>query len=242
MIQISVDSSWCECFPGARVGFLEARNLPALARHPALDEACRELELELRAKFAGMDRKQLRERPVMRTFDAHFRPFGKTYHVLLQLESVVAKGRPIANRLCAVTALFMAELRHGLVAAGHDLKHLNPPFTMAASRGGESYRGFGDSLITLPAKDMLLRGERGILSSVLYGPEQQSPITPSTTDVLYTIYSPADAPEEALEMQLKDLTGYLRLYAPGAEIQPHILPVDHQSTCVETAACQCAGR
>jgi len=242
MIHCSVDPSWRDCFPGARVGFLEARKLPTLARHPALDEACRELECELRAKFAGMDRKQLRELPVMRAFDAHFRPFGKTYHVLLQLESVVAKGRPIAHRLCAVTALFMAELRHGLVAAGHDLKHLKPPFTMAASRGGESYRGFGDSLITLPAKDMLLQGERGILSSVLYGPEQQSPIAASTTDVLYTIYSPTDAPEAILEMQLQDLGSYLRLYAPDAELQTSILPQDPRSPCIEPAACQCAGR
>lgn len=206
------------------MGFVEARNLPALSQHPALDEACRELEINLRSQYGGMDRKQLRELPTMRAFDAHFAPFGKSYHVLLQLESVAVKGRPIPNRLCAVTALFMAELRQGLVAAGHDMKPLTPPLTMAASTAGERYIGFGDKEIVLPANDMTLRDAQGILSSVLYGPQGCSPIVSSTVDVLYTIYSPAGAPDEALEAQIQDLIAYLRLYAPRASICQSIYP------------------
>lgn len=226
MVPVSVSSSWIEHFPGACMGFVEARDLPALSRHSALDEARSELEKDLRSRYGGMDRKQLRGLPAMRAFDAHFAPFGKTYHVLLQLESVAVKKRSIPNRLCAVTALFMAELKHGLVAAGHDMKPLASPFTMAASAAGERYIGFGDREIVLPANDMTLRDAQGILSSVLYGPQGGSPVVSSTVDVLYTIYSPAGAPGQILEAQLQSLIAYLRLYAPDAGISQSVYPGD----------------
>ena len=223
MIPIQVDPAWSERFPGARMGVLEARQLPALASHPALERERIELEAALRLQFKGMDRNGLRELPVMRAFAAHFKPHGKTYHVLGQLESVALKGRPIPSRLCAVTALFMAELKHGLVAAGHDLDALVSPLRLAPSRGGELYQNLGGVEVVLPEGDMTLAHGRGLLSSVLQGPDRETPIGPGSTNVLYTVYAPQGLPEGALEATLDSLSCYVALFAPEALMEQRIL-------------------
>lgn len=224
MLPILVDPAWPACFPGARMGVLEARGLAALPTHPGLEEARLDLEAELRARYGSMDRRQLRELPTFRAFEAHYKRFGKTYHVLPQLESVASKGRSIPARICAVTALFMAELRHGLVAAGHDLALVDPPLRLAPSSRGETYTNLGRTEAALPDGDMTLRHAKGLLSSVLHGPDLATPIGPSTRDALFTIYAPAGIPEGALEAELDDLAGFLACFAPGAGIERAILP------------------
>ncbi len=224
MIPILVDPSWLEGFPGARLGLLEARGLAPGADSTALDEARIKLEGELKARYGSLDRKALRELPVLQAFDAHFRCHGKTYHVLQQLESVAGKGRSIPSRICAVTALFMAELRHGLVAAGHDLERLEAPLTLSRSAGGETYTNLSGKPCILPAGDMVLKDANRILSSVLLGPEQASPIEPRTRAALFTIYAPTGVPLEALEAQLQDLGRFLRCFSPDVTLQQVIVP------------------
>jgi len=224
MISVEVDPAWSERFPGARLGLLEARGIPALASHPELERRRVALEADLRLRFAGMDRSRLRELPVLRAFEAHYRPHGKTYHLLGQLESVALKGRAIPARLCAVTALFMAELQHGLVAAGHDLDALAPPLRLAPSRGGERYRNLGGAEVVLPEGDMTLAHGRGLLSSVLQGPDRETPVGPESTSVLFTFYAPPGLPEGALEAALADLAGHVAAFAPEALLERRILP------------------
>lgn len=221
MIEIRIDPSWPR---GARLGLLEARGLPPLATHPALEARRADLERALRAAHAGQDRQALKALPVMAVFAAHFKPHGQTYHVLRQLESVALKERPITSQICAVTALFMAELDHGLVAAGHDLDRLAPPLCLAGSRGGERYQGFGGRPITLPAGDLILRHRDGILSSVVQGPDGETAITLGTCNVLYTHYAPEGIAEADLAAQLEELAGHLRSYAPEARLETRILP------------------
>lgn len=220
-----VDPDWSIRFPGARMGVIEARGLEPLTSHPQLEKARLDLEHELRQRYGALERKHLRELPVLRTFETHYRPFGKTYHVLQQLESVALKGRSIPSRICAVTALFMAELKHGLVAAGHDLSCIKPPLRLAPSQGGENYTNLARAEAILPEGDMTLSHAGGLLSSVLYGPALASPIGPNTRDALFTIYAPGAIPTGFLEAQMEDLASYLACFAPEIRIERSIEPM-----------------
>ena len=70
-----------------------------------------------------MDRKSLRDLPVFAAYDAFYRSFKKTYHVQLQLESVVFKDKTIFSPSALVACMFMAELETGLLTAAHDLNN-----------------------------------------------------------------------------------------------------------------------
>jgi DNA/RNA-binding domain of Phe-tRNA-synthetase-like protein len=224
MIPILVDPHWSLRFPDACMGLLEVHGLEPLATHPRLEELRLALEQVLRREYGGLDRRQLRELPAMRAFEAHCRPLGRTYHVLQQLESVAVKGRSIPARICAVTALFMAELQHGLVAAGHDLDTLEAPLLLAPSRGGERYLSLGGLETVLPEGDMTLGHAKGLLSSVLQGPDHATPITPGTRNALFTLYAPASVSPERLEAQLQDLRRYLTAFSPEARFERVVVP------------------
>ena len=65
---------------------------------------------------------------------------------------------------------------------------------------------------------------RGLLSSVLQGPDRDTPIGADARNVLCTIYAPRGVPEGALEAQLADLAGYFKLFAPDGQLETLILP------------------
>ena len=66
-------------------------------------------------------------------------------------------------------AMFMAELEHHLLTAGHDLAAVAPPVQVDVSKDAESYVTFNGQSQTLKPDDMLMRDGHGVISSVLLG-------------------------------------------------------------------------
>jgi hypothetical protein len=58
----------------------------------------------------------------------------------------------------------------------------------------------------------------GILSSIVYGPDQRTRISPTTNRVLFTTYAPAGIKRQMLEGHLNDLKIYTEFINPGAEV------------------------
>ncbi len=100
---IRVSSSWEAQEPDSSVGLLSIKGALNIPDHPELQNVKKVLEEELRARYVGMDRKALREEPVLAAYDAFYRRFRKSYHVQLQLESVVIKGKSIFSSSALVT-------------------------------------------------------------------------------------------------------------------------------------------
>jgi hypothetical protein len=57
----------------------------------------------------------------LKTYNNYYKKFKKTYHVLLQLESIVFKNKSIHKVASLVEVMFIAELKNLLLTAGHDL-------------------------------------------------------------------------------------------------------------------------
>jgi len=60
--------------------------------------------------------------------------------------------------------------------------------------------------------------ELGILSSILYGPDQRSQITAETRSALFTVYAPPGIEPQAVQAHLEDLRDNILLIAPQAEV------------------------
>ena len=218
MTIVNVSDVWKTSHPGAGAGVLVMRKLTNPAQHPALEQRIAECEAELRARFAGTDRSTLRALPPLQAYAAYYKRYGKTYHVQLQLESVALKGKPITRSSALVSAMVTTELKHLLLTAGHDLEAIQPPVTLTVASGQERYRLLGGREQTLQAGDMMMTDGGGIISSVLYGPDERTRLRPETRQALFAVYAPPGIAEPAIARHLEDLRAAVSLFSPDAEV------------------------
>jgi DNA/RNA-binding domain of Phe-tRNA-synthetase-like protein len=214
-----VSEAWELAYPAAAAGILIMRNVVNPDSSPVLDSRKDELESQLRSRFSGQDRAALRSLPPIQAYDAYFERYKKTYHVQLQLASVVLKGRPIPRVAALVEAMFMAELKNLLLTAGHDLEAIQLPVRLDVSTGSERYILLNGQEQVLKPGDMMMADEQGIISSVLYGPDRRTRITPDTRRVLFAVYAPAGIGEQAVRQHLQDIQTDVMLVAPDAEVE-----------------------
>jgi DNA/RNA-binding domain of Phe-tRNA-synthetase-like protein len=177
------------------------------------------LEEDLRSRYAHLDRDALRALPAFQAYRAYYKGFKKTYHLLLQLESIVFKGKSIPSADALVEAMFMAELEDHLLTAGHDLAMVEPPIGIYVATGEETYTRINGREQQLKAEDMFVADAQGVLSSIIYGPDQRTRIRPETEHVLFTCYAPAGIPADKVWDHLHNLEAKVKLISPDAEVE-----------------------
>lgn len=214
-----VSDAWREAYPGAAAGILAIQHALNPAQHPELEKRKADLEKELRERFAGQNRAALESLPIMQAYEAYYLQYKKTYHVLLQLESVALKGKSLPTVAALVEAMFMAELKNGLLTAGHDRETLQTPIRLDVAQGGERYLQLRGQEATLKPGDMYMADGQGIISSVLYGPDERTQITPATRRVVFAVYAPPGIGKEAVEGHLRDILENVSIVSPAAEIE-----------------------
>ena len=72
----------------------------------------------------------------------------------------------------------------------------------------------------LRAGDMMMVDGEGIVSTVVYGPDRRTRITPETREVLFAVYAPAGVGESSVRDHLADIRANVLLVAPEAETGP----------------------
>ncbi len=214
-----VSEAWKATYPGAVQGWLVMRNVANPEHHPALEKLKTELEGQLRTRFAGYDKAALAALPSVQPYMAYYGQFKKTYHVLLQLESVALKSKPLPRVAALVEAMFMAELKNQLLTAGHDLEALREPLRLDVATGDERYTLLNGKEETLKAGDMFIADAEGVTSSILYGPDYRTRITPDTRHALFTVYAPPGIEPAAVRQHLEDIRAYVMLIAPEATVE-----------------------
>ena len=214
-----VSDTWKSTFPDAHAGVLIMRGAVNPAQHAELEKRKKALEAELRARFSGQDRSALEENPVLQAYATYYRQFKKTYHVQLQLESLLFKEKSIPSVAALVEAMFMAEMNNMLLTAGHDLDTVHLPLTLDVAQGTESFilmRGFPQ---TPKVGDMMITDGEGIISNIIYGPDQRTQIRSQTTNVIFTVYAPSGIPEQVIEKHLLDIKDNVLLVSPDAQVE-----------------------
>jgi DNA/RNA-binding domain of Phe-tRNA-synthetase-like protein len=219
MLSITATDAWKEAHPGAQVGLLEISRVDNTRPTPVLDEEKRAIEGRLREKYAGFSREDFLNLPVMAAYHRYYRKFGYTYHVLLQLESVVLKGKSLPNVSPLVDANFAAELETLILTAGHDVANLEAPVLIDVAREGDEITQMSGSRKGVPAGDMLMRDAQGVACTILRGQDNRSPISKTTMHVLYVSYVPEGVIEEIVRAQLDAMERYVCLFAPDCIVE-----------------------
>ncbi len=201
------------------MGVLTMRKIAAQGKSTALDEKRAAVESQLRERYRGMSRPDFLQVPEIAAYSSYYKRFKKTYHLLLQLESVTQKNKPIPRGVPLVQAMFMAELNSLLLTAGHDLDQIQGSIRLDSANGEEVYTQISGGKVTCKSGDMVMSDRNSVFCSVIYGQDQATKITQITRNVLYVVYVPDGIPSEMIESHLLDLEENVRLITPQAETE-----------------------
>ena len=214
---ITIADNWKETYPQAHLGILAMRGVKGPERHAELDRLKEELESDLRSLFK--DAAELKALEPIRAYQAYYKRFKKTYHVVQQLESVAIRGKSIPRVAAVVEAMFMEELRNMLLTAGHDLDAIERPIVLAVSDGSETYIRINGKEQVLKAGDMMIADAKGVISSVIYGPDRRTMIVAETQNALFTVYGVPGVTEQAIRQHLQGIANNIKVICPEAQVE-----------------------
>jgi DNA/RNA-binding domain of Phe-tRNA-synthetase-like protein len=201
------------------IGLLELSGVENTTPSPLLNQRKRQVEARLRQAYGGYRRSDFLALPVMAAYQSYYRRFDKTYHVLLQVESIALKGKNLPQVSPLVDANFLAEVETLVLTAGHDADKLVQPVMIDVSRPDDTLTDMSGITRPIRSGDMVMRDSLGICCTILYGQDNRSPITTGTRHVLYVSYAPPGVPAEVVAAQLDQIEQNVRLFAPGAELE-----------------------
>jgi DNA/RNA-binding domain of Phe-tRNA-synthetase-like protein len=216
---LKISEAWRIAYPDAHAGILVMQGVRNPAAHPELESLKQGLESQLRARFAGQDRSALDDFSAIPAYTAYYRQFKKTYPVQAQLESIAFKGKSLPSVAALVEAMFMAEIKNLLLTAGHDFDRLELPVTLDVASGDESYTLLRGQEQILKAGDMFMTDQAGVISSIVYGPDQRTQINPQTRNVLFAVYAPEGIEPATVHAHLEDIRDYVLVLSPEARAQ-----------------------
>lgn len=218
-MKVVVSGNWKATYPNAHLGTLVMRDVSNPRHHAELEQRKRALETELRIRFTGQTKADLAALPTMQAYRDYYKRFKKTYHVLLQLRSVVLEGKPLPSVAALVEAMFMAEINNGLLTAGHDLDLVHEPITLDVAEGDEHYILLNGREQGLKPGDMIMTDAEGVICSVIYGSDRRTAIGPDTQYVMFVVYAPEGIGSEVVRSHLEEIRNNVQLVAAGAVVE-----------------------
>jgi DNA/RNA-binding domain of Phe-tRNA-synthetase-like protein len=209
-MKCSLSAEVREHFPGIRVSLLTVQSVAGAQASPRLEREKRALEGSIRRNSV-----LLSEDGVIARYDRFFKKYEKDYPIKYQIQSI-QKGRSIRSQSAVVEAMFMAELKNGFLTAAHDLAALKGQLITTVAQGGEEFTSINGKQHTLKRGDIVTSDEESVVSSVLYGPDQRTRITPGTRQVLYFsyFYFPVDPAD--IRRHNEDILSYLQPSSSGS--------------------------
>ena len=223
MLSISATDEWQNTHLGGIIGLLDLSGVENTHALSILDEQKRFTEAKLRERYRGFTRQDFLALPVMSAYEKYYKRFDKTYHVLLQVESIILKGKNLPNVLPLVDANFIAEVETLVLTAGHDVAKLREPVSIDVSREGDQMTQMNGASKVIRAGDMIMRDADGISCSIIYGQDNRSPISADTSHVLYVAYAPTGVPEEVVDAQLQKIEENILIFSSNIIVEQHRL-------------------
>jgi len=215
---LEIDDTARAAHRGTAIGAFRASGLGGRDPGPGLGPRRSEAEALLRKRWDGSSRDQIGSAEPFRAYRDYFARWGRTYPVILQVESVAVKGRSLAMGDPLLEAMFIAELESGVLTACHDVGAQLGRLRLSAATGAERFVLLGGKEKPIPAGDLILGDELGIVASVLLGPDDRTRVVPATSEALFVAYGPPGGGSPRVEEHLRDLGSCLRLACPACAV------------------------
>ena len=206
-------------YPDTKFGAMVVKGISLSAGRAVMDNIVAEEIEAIKSKYPDYERKAALTTEPLRHYVSYYKQFKKSYHVLGQLESVLLKGKSIPPVGAPIEAMFLAEVKNLLLTAGHDSDLIEGALTVDAALESLSYKGLSGQEQNLVNNDLYLADEKGVVSSILGGPDYRTRITESTKNALYFVYGAGGMTESLIRAHLETIFSYLSQAIQGVEIQ-----------------------
>lgn len=198
-MQINLTQALKEKFPNSMFGSLVIRDIPNRKGHETLEQHKRELESKIRENNIETDKDEM-----INYYDTYFKMWNKTYPIEYQINTIRSGGKfPKVSVL--VDCMFLAEIKDRILTSGHDLDEIQGDLNFDISEGGEKYLKLNGQEQTLKKNDVILKDNKGILASILYGPARRTSITHETKNAIYFAWCPYALDEEIIRCHLDEI-------------------------------------
>lgn len=217
---LTVDAKLKEKYPNTFFGLLVVDGFAPTQQGVQAFEAHAQQQLQnIRSRYEGCDKKQIAEiNPAIAAYVKYYKKFKKSYHVLLQTESVL-KGRELPQSLAAAQVLLLTELQTGMLLAGHDCSSCKFPLTAVCAEGNEQYTGAAGNDIAVKSNDIIVKDEQGIILSIIYGQDQRTRMTDASQKLMYIINGVPDTDRQQYAAAMELLEENLKLLCPQLTVK-----------------------
>jgi len=220
-IQIDISSDFTKAYPGSAVGILVLENVEIQNKDSGFDAAKRKIILGLKKQFPDLN--SLKAQPVIQAYSKYYKKYDKSYHVLGQLRSVIFEDRPLPSVSPLIEAIFTSELKNMLLTAFHDLEKMIFPLLIGISSGEETNISLSGDEKRLKPADMMVSDQTGVISSVIYGPDKRTCVTPSTSKILIVVYAPDGIRRESIINHFLDIESLIQMISPECKRTLHLV-------------------
>lgn len=219
MIDIKASRQWHSHFPGGHVGVLLVGNADNSKKSVVLNREKKVIESYLREQYSGFGRKDFSSLSVIQAYRRYYKRFKKSYHVQLQIESIVLKDRSLPNVSVLVDANFMAEMKTMVLTAGHDADLLAHPVRIDVTKKDDAFVRMNGKEKVLKPGDMMMTDGKGIVCTIIYGQDQRTAISKKTRRALYVAYAPDDVSKQKVHEQLDLIQKYVTCALPESKVE-----------------------
>lgn len=208
-----------ELYPETKFGYLVVNGLQGNGDRSVMDAIIIDEIRQMKLAYPEYERKEVLATEPLCHYTDYYKKFKKTYHVLGQLESILMKGKSIPPVGSAVEAMFLAEVKHLLLTAGHDLDVLEGQLMIDVASEPLTFQGISKKEQTVLPNDMFVSDQAGIVTNIIKGPDFRTRITKDTQNALYFIYGVPGVTEEQILAELQDIAEYLSQVIPTSKVQ-----------------------
>jgi DNA/RNA-binding domain of Phe-tRNA-synthetase-like protein len=215
-VKILINNDFISTYPNAFVGFLQFKiEYDHLSLGNLLSST---LQITGKLKNQFVNPSDLRSDSVIQAYVNYYKSFRKSYHVLLQLESLLYGGKHSLPMDPLLRIIFLAELKNRLLTAVHQTAMLEYPLSVGIATGQEQYTLLNGSMTFLKQGDMVISDQMGVISSIIYGPDFRTRIRAGTNRALVAVYAPAGIDRQLVEAHFSDIISL----ADAASLKPII--------------------
>ncbi|MBV7273466.1 hypothetical protein I6U48_11160 [Clostridium sp. PL3] len=204
-------------YPNSKFGVLIIKDVENPSTNSEFNKTKLLVREQLLGQYQNYNRKDFTKSEPVYFYTNYYKKFRKTYPVQLQLESIITKGNSLPNTAALVEAMFVAELKNLLLTAGHDLDKIEFPIKLSLGKGNENFIGISEKEQFLTKNDMMLCDSKGIMSSILNGPDSRTQITKDTKNVMFFVYTPGGIGDDIIRNHLYDIKSYVSVFSPNSK-------------------------